>query len=450
MGALAYAGVLAVAVVCSVVQSTEELDKRAWTALQENQYREALTHFDELIAQEPRDASFHYGRAIALSGLLDYRAAVDALQQAVVLDPRHAASFRQLAILYSQLGKRQSAQSAYRKARSLGPVPEREKLLLARALRKADLFEDARYLLDGVDSYEATLERATVEMERGDYESAAQYLKAATAEPSTSTARAELEYARCLELLGQSEQAIRHYRRALDKDPGSGRARFRLGNLLLRLGDREEGLALLRGHEEFRQWDRKVKVLLAMVTSGTLAEAKQRQKTRELADLLMKGGAYKQAERVLRSALANEPDDPMLRLALANTLYLERRVEDAGSELGRVLSLSEPPAGAFWLQGLIHLQKEELAEAIDAYLAFLERAPDPSAGFLNQLGNLYGMSGNLEQARVYFEKAIEKDPEDPKLRLDLAAALEGLGKEEEAEEARAVARELESRKLRRK
>ena len=158
MGALAYAGVLAVAVVSSVVQSTEELDERAWTALQENQYREALTHFDELIAREPLDPSFHYGRGLALSGLLGYREAVDALQQAVVLDPRHAAAFRQLAILYTRLNQSETARAAFQKASALGRVPESERIPLARALRQSGLFEEARSVLKGSRSSEALVE----------------------------------------------------------------------------------------------------------------------------------------------------------------------------------------------------------------------------------------------------------------------------------------------------
>ena len=98
--------------------------------------------------------------------------------------------------------------------------------------------------------------------------------------------------------------------RTMSKDPRMGSARFRLGNLLLRSGSPEQGRALLHGYEQFRQWDRRVKLLLAMVTSGMLSEVVEREKTRELVNLLLQGGALEDAAALIDSALAKTPKIP--------------------------------------------------------------------------------------------------------------------------------------------
>jgi len=307
------------------------------------------------------------------------------------------------------------------------------------------LFEEALSLLHGLASPEAKLELGLIEMERDNYERAAEHLHMATSDPISSTAAAEFEYGRCLELLGEPERAIEHYRRALEKDGHLGKARFRLGNLLIRLGDREEGLALLHDYEQFRQWDRRVKLLVAMIGSSGLPAAQRKERTLELIDLLHQAGSLEEAERVIQSGLAFNPEGPLLRVALARTLDEQGKTEEARRELEAVLSLPSPPPTAFWISGLVHYRAGEKTAALEAYLRFLELVPDPPALFFKQLGTLYAVSDQFAEAEAYFKKAVAKDPEDPQLRMNLALALERLGKLEEAEAERKMARRLESK-----
>ncbi len=442
--ALNYLAILVITV-GAVAQSLEVLELRARRALQEGRYREALDAFETLVAREPNNPSYQFGKGVALSNLLGHGAAADALEKVVALDPQHAPAYRQLVLVYSQLGRTESTLSAFQEARSLEPVPEPMRLPLARALRKRDLFEEALSLLHGSTSPEAKLELGLIEMERDNYERAAEHLRMATSDPVGSTAAAEFGYGRCLELLGESQRAIEHYRRALEKDSNLGKARFRLGNLLIRLGDREEGLALLRDYEQFRQWDRRVKLLVAMIGSSGLPAVQRRERTLELIDLLHQVGSLEEAERVIQSGLATNPEDPVLRVALARTLDEQGKTEEARRELEAVLSLPAPPPTAFWISGLLHYRAGEKAEALEAYLRFLELVLEPPALFFKQLGTLYAVSDEFAEAEAYFKRAVAKDPADPQLHMSLALALEKLGKLEEAEAEREVARRLEAK-----
>jgi tetratricopeptide (TPR) repeat protein len=396
--------------------------------------REALTHFDELIAREPREPSFHYGRGLALSGLLGYREAVDALQHAVVLDPRHAAAFRQLAILYTRLNRSEAARAAYQKASALGRVPESERIPLARALRQSGLLEEARAVLKGAQSSGALVELGILEMERGDYSRAAEHLKVATAEPATSTASADYEYGRCLELLGEPEQAVTYYRRALEKEPGLSKARFRLGTLLQELGELEEGQALLRGYQEFHEWDQKVKLSLTKLTTGTLAEPERKQEALELVEILLERRALAQADRVIQFGLAFYPEELRFRLALARTLFLKGKADEAREELRPLLSSPSPPNEAFWFSGLVHLQQGEFSQALASFDTLVAREPlDASYHF----GRGLALSGLLDYpgAVLALERAIEIDPRHGAASRQLTILYTRLDRNESAREA---------------
>jgi len=419
------------------------LELRARTALREGRYVEALAAFEALVDQQPDNPSYHYGRGVALSRLLDHGAAAEALERVVALDPQNAPAYRQLVTVYSQLARTESTLSAFRKARSLESVPESMRLPLAQALRKRDLFEEAFSLLEGSSSPEGNLELGIIEMDRENYRKAAEHLQIAASDSIHSTATAEFEYGRCLELLGESEQAIEHYQRALEKDRNLGQARFRLGNLLIRLGDREAGLALLHDYEEFRRWDRKIQLLVAMIGSSGLPAAERKERTLELIDLLHQAGSFDEAERVIESGLARNPKDPLLRVALARTLDEQGKTEAARRELESVLSLPSPPPSAFWISGLVHYRAGQKPEALEAFLRFLELVPDPPALFFKQLGTLYAISGHFAEAETNFKRAVVKDPKDPKLHMNLASVLEQLGKVEEAQAEQDMARRLE-------
>jgi len=425
LSALAVAGLLA--------QSPAELEERGFAALRQPSYPEALEAFESLIAREPLRPTAHYGKGLALSGLLDYGGAVESFEKAVALDPSYAAAFRQLAIHYAQLGLRERARAAYQKAKALGPAPDPVRLALARALRKAGWLEEARQILDAVSlSSEEHLELALLAQEENPKEAAAHFA-AATRDPVTSAAEAEYEYGRTLEELGRPVAAAEHYRRALEKKPGLHAARFRLGNVLMRSGKKEEGRALLGGYEDFRFWDRKVQLLLAMVSSGTLSESDRKQKTLELIDLLLQGGSLDEAVPLIQAGLARHPEELRFRLEFAKLLHLRKQFDEAREALRPLLALVSPPAGALRLSGQLHLEQGQLTGAREAYMRALQLSPNPSAQLLKEMGTVHALGGEVELAEAFFRKAIEKDPSLAVVRADLGMLLESVGRKQEAE-----------------
>lgn len=381
-----------------------ELERAGFEALKAHDYSGALQLFDALASAAPKSAGAHLGRGGALSGLLNYAAAVAAFEKATSLDPRSAFAYRQLVILNSQIGRKAETRAAYERTRALGEIPEDQRLPLAQALRRAGWTAEARGLLlelpAEVRSQEENLELGLLALSEGEYVVAAEALERATRDPRTSDAEAEYEMGRALEGLGRTTEAITHYRLAHQKDPQHRSARFRLGSLLRRTGDAAEAQRLLDGYEEYRQWDRRVKLLLVMVTSGKLDAAEQRERSLQLGSLLLEGRDIERAEPVIRQALAADPDDRDALLLSARLDLLARRVPDA----------------------------------LRTYEALLAKNADTPARLLRETAAAYALADEPKKAEPLFRRALEKDPAFPEAHLGLGLVLQNLGRLPEAEE----------------
>ena len=318
---------------------------------------------------------YREGRALVEN--LRYRDAARAFERAIAIDPDHAGSLTELVVLYGQLGERERALEAFEKLDELDALTDSDRLRVGRALRKADAFAQARRALDGVDAPE---ELGLVAMGDGACDEAISYF-----ERSEPTADIELAHGQCLEALDRADEAIPHYRAALEANPQLGTARFRLGTLLMRRGSREEGLALLANYETFRQWERRVNLLLAMVSSGTLPPEETRIKTLELVDLYLQGNAFDEAAQLIAAGLAEFSGDAALRTARTRWQLATGDVPGAQASLEELLQEPEPPVDALWLSARLHLNGGRTAEAVADYERFVARVPAPPAVLLKEL-----------------------------------------------------------------
>ena len=218
--------------------------------------------------------------------------------------------------------------------------------------------------------------------------------------------------------------------------------------------------------------------MLSMVTSGTLPEADEREKTLGLVSLLLEGGALEDAAALIYSGLAKNPEDPAFRVAQARWLFSSGQLRKARTVVDLLLSLPDPPADALWLSGRLQIVENNFPEAIDAFQRLLAIDPDPPAALLKELATACALNGMTEEAETTFHRALEKDPllagahtglgsllestrrleEAAKLlrrsvvlnpatallRRNLARALQRLGKAEEAEAELEKARQIEA------
>jgi len=105
-------------------------------------------------------------------------------------------------------------------------------------------------------------------------------------------------------------------------------------------------------------------------------------------------------EVLSKSWLAEHPDDISVLHMLAESLYQMARYE----------------------------------ESLQLYNSALVRFPDHQWGIFNQIGHLYRYRGELDQAAVWYEKAIEDDPDEASSYIFLGAIKARQGKLAEAEQ----------------
>jgi tetratricopeptide (TPR) repeat protein len=469
----------------SATGSSERQEERGPRAVRQGPSAEGLAELEEALSQDSRSAVAYFRKGLALAALLNYSGAVEAFETAVVIDPRFVDAWRQLVVLYPQIGRAEDARRAFERVGRLEELPPEERLALARSLRKAGWFGEALEAVGSSDrprTPEEWLELGLIESEKGEDARAAEHLERALGTPSIATAEAEYRYGLSLEGIGRPEEALAAYRRALELDPRHVSSHFRLGNLLLRSGRKEEGRAILREYETLRQWDRRVNLLKFMVTSGKLSGDEEREKTHALVMLLLQGGELEEAGRLIDAALSRSPRDSDLLVAQAFRLVALGERKSAREVLQPVLEREQVPSDAWWLAARIDLAEGRLREAVAEFERSVAVDRDPPARLLEELGLAYARAGLPSEAETALERALEKSPdlfdaragmgallldrgvfseaekhlraavslrpEDAEARRELARVLEALGRSADAAAERKAADELDSARKR--
>jgi tetratricopeptide (TPR) repeat protein len=171
---------------------------------------------------------------------------------------------------------------------------------------------------------------------------------------------------------GQTDEAVAHYRKALEIYPGFAGAHNNLGVALMKMGRTEEAVAEYRAALEVEPGDSETHNNLGMA--------------------LRKEGFLDEAVAQYESALAIKPDDLGTNYNLGNALL----------QLGRV------------------------PEAIVRY----DKALDISPGFAeahNNLGNALRRSGRTDEAIAEYRKALAIDPSNAQALRNLKATLSSKG-----------------------
>ena len=167
-----------------------------------------------------------------------------------------------------------------------------------------------------------------------------------------------------------------------------------------------------------------MKLLLSMVTSGTLPEADEREKTLGLVSLLLEGGALEDAAALIYSGLAKNPE--------------------AIDAFQRLLAIDpDPPAALLKELATACALNGMTEEAETTFHRALEKDP-LLAGAHTGLGSLLESTRRLEEAAKLLRRSVVLNPATALLRRNLARALQRLGKAEEAEAELEKARQIEA------
>lgn len=282
-----------------------------------------------------------------------------------------------------------------------------------------------------------------------------------TKQPTNYRAWASIGFFR-LHIDNQPAEAKRYLERAVELKPNYMHALNRLGHALIKLGQTKEGIDLVEkslvtdpnsmalnagagsAYIDAGLYERAVSHLQKALEPDPASSAINR----NLAISLTKLGRDTEAEPHFRTALENEPDSIDALNDLGALLRRTGRIDEAIAVLSRALALSPGSAlahgnlGIAYItqgktnEGLSHLQEavrlepksyelrtnlcQALArtahynEAISMCEALLQEKPDVE--LYNNLGGLYGQTGQLAKAATAFHAALEIDPTNTKAR----------------------------------
>ena len=192
--------------------------------------------------------------------------------------------------------------------------------------------------------------------------------------------------------------SARHSRRALELDPEYNYARH--------------NLAVAYFHQE-RYGDSEREAL------QTLAKNPRRTDTRILLGrIYLATNKTQQAESYLRHVLERDPESGMAHYYYGRLLYRQEHYAAAATHLQQALAWQPQD---FWLHyelGRALQQAGRSEAALGQYRQALSLARRPEA--LNAIGALHLLAGRTQAARTYFFQALELDPNNPDVHVNLA------------------------------
>jgi tetratricopeptide (TPR) repeat protein len=241
------------------------------------------------VTELPEDSQGHHLLGTVLLKLNDVNGAIEELRQAIRLDPYLTEAHVNLAQALQKAGQKEEAQREVMESRKI----ESEKSSVGRAM--------------------VLIEKATDHINKGEHAKAVGLLREA---PIVSPKFPETHYQLGMALRQSSANEAESeaaFRRVLDLDSGHAVARYQLGLLLRKRGDK------LNASFEFRK---------AAQLAPSLAEC-----YRELGRIALDARDWVTAEAEYKKFLAWEPEDPEAHYDLATALKAQGRLEEAVQEL---------------------------------------------------------------------------------------------------------------------
>jgi tetratricopeptide (TPR) repeat protein len=356
-----------------------------------NRGEEAKDYYERALELEPSSAAALFGLGKAESLVGDDAAAVGHLERALELQPEADIIHYPLGQAYRRLGEMERAMEHLRqRGQQEVRFPDPLGSQVAR-LAKGTAFEIVLSLAREreVFSEEGVLGFALGQL--GDVPGAIEQLREglalraeseAGASEAVETARIHFVMGGLLVNEGRDDEAIDHFRAAVELDSDLKDARIKLGNVLARRGQLEE------------------------------------------------------ATVVYSEVLNMDPDHRGGLLKRAAALMAQDRYEEAKPDLEKLVKLEPDRAEARLRLAVVYQATEDLEGAIDSYrLALdLDLSPDERLRALVRLGRLLEDRGQVEEAASRYREALESDPQNVAAVSALAGLLVGLSRFEEAAE----------------
>uniref|UniRef100_A0A4W2IKX5 dolichyl-phosphate-mannose--protein mannosyltransferase n=1 Tax=Bos indicus x Bos taurus TaxID=30522 RepID=A0A4W2IKX5_BOBOX len=353
------------------------------------------------------------------------------------LYPRHASALNNLGTLTRDTTE---AKMYYQRALQLNPQHNRALFNLGNLLKSQEKKEEAITLLKdsikyGPEFADAYSSLASLLAEQERFKEAEEiYLAGIKKCPDSSDLHNN--YGVFLVDTGFPEKAVAHYQQAIKLSPSHHVAMVNLGRLYRSLGDNSVA----------EEWYKRA-----------LQVARKTEILSPLGALYYNTGRYEEALQTYREAVALQPSQRELRLALAQVLAVIGQTKEAEKMTSHIVSEETGCLECYRLLSAIHSKQEQHDKALDAidkalklkpkdpkviselfftkgnqlreqnlldkafesYKAAVELNPDQAQAWMN-MGGIQHIKGNYVSARTYYERALQLVPDSKLLQENLA------------------------------
>jgi tetratricopeptide (TPR) repeat protein len=389
------------------------------------------------LAPEERAIQYAFGECLYRAGHKEE--AGEALERATAPPDPVPDAFLVLGAVYEVQGRNDEALSALGRYLELRPDDTNARVLLGQHLTGARRHEEAievwkAGLVKGEPSPELFFRIGeNLSRERDAYPEAETYLRQAL-QADPQHLKSQVLLGRILTRQGKTDEALEVLGRAAKDHPDSANVFYLLATLYQQLGKKE---AAEEAGKRFRK--------LSEDSQERDHRDAQIKVTYKRARELLEQGKMTEAESTFESVLELDPDNVLARSMLAKIAYSNGRLDEARRWIAEALQRNDSIDELHYLNGLFASKAGRLDEAEPAVRRALELTPGfPDAWML--LGSVLADSGRHREAIDCYSRVVALEPANASVQLNLAAAYDALGRQDEEEEAMDRYRELTTTK----
>ena len=395
---------------------------------------------------EPSDYTFDYLIGTASITLKKYNVGIKHLEAALALNPSHFQIYNNLGTAYLLIGQREKAIDCYQKAIKIKPDDSISYYNIGsiyqiqnKHSQACDYFQKA-YDIENRESYLVSL--ALSELKSNMVESAAKHYKAlALLHPEKDSFQYNL--ASCYELMKDYEQAIIIMKRLLSRNPKSVTMAQKLANLYIEV--RQFRLAKDLYDDIILKATQSAEVLYQYaILSTQLFDTATAEKIfkkvikmdpenpnahKDLGVIFLNQRLFDYAQEEFDTALKLAPDNFDIILEYANFMYALTKYDEADKYYEKAINIQNDVV-AKALSALNKLELNQLDEARSLIESSLDDQPEHE--YIQFIaGRIYYSMKDYENAKIYFIKSLEQNPDKETKNL-LALTYYELGEYEKA------------------
>jgi tetratricopeptide (TPR) repeat protein len=364
---------------------------------EQKEYARAILEFRNAVAAMPKDAEGYYQLGRAYEANRDYQTAVNILQKALDLNPKHPGADLELSKILAATSDPENLQVAENRLMALlqGGYSDPEALnSLAFTEMKLGKIENAVSNLEQSLALSPTLNSAILlvqaKIAQRDFKGAEDVLQRACAEaPKSAEARAALGGFYILR--GQPREAEAELQKALTLNPNLGSALLDLGKLQAGSGRKQDAEQTFKRLSSLPNPSMKAAHALFLLQEGRQEEAVRefeqlakndpddRVARTRLVAVYWASGRKQEAEKTIQAALKKNPKDMDALLQRGELSLMSGRYDLAQRDLNQVLHDMPNSAEAHFILSRLHqaqrnalLQRQELIEALRFNPALLD------------------------------------------------------------------------------